>query len=239
MKSIFAGKLISFIALPIIILSVVALLDIRTSLKDAGMNQLKAHMLELVQHYAAEVSSELDKAVTIADTTALQILANPIKDDAIHKAYLKNNLMQNKVIFGSVIAYEKVYSPTKTLYAPYVYRTNNGLKEMDIAKDAYDYTQKQWSWYQGPKNHLEGYWSKPYFDENAGDILMITYSSPLIKDDIFTGVVTVDIDLHSLHRTLNISGLAKSDYVILTNTGHFAYHSDKTLIGKIIFESCR
>ena len=232
MRSIFAGKLIFFITLPIIILAVVALFDIRDSLKSSGMNQLKAHMLELVQHYAAEVSSELDKAVTIADTTALNLSANPIQDITSHYAYLRNNLMQNKVIFGSVIAYEKVYSPTNELFAPYVYRDKEKLKQMDVAKDAYDYTESKWDWFHGPKNHMEGFWSEPYFDENAGNVLMVTYSSPILQKDIFTGVVTIDIDLLSLHNTLNISGLDKSNYVILTNTGHFAYHSKKDLIGK-------
>ena len=232
MRSMFAGKLISFIALPIIILSIVALFDIRDSLKNAGMDQLKSHMLELVQHYAAEVSSELDKAVAIADTTALALSANPINDTTSQYAYLKNNLMQNKLIFGSAIAYEKTYSPTNELFAPYVYRNKEELKQIEIAKDSYDYTESKWEWYQGPKNNMEGFWSEPYFDENAGDVLMVTYSAPILQKNIFTGVVTVDINLQSLHETLNISGLGESNYVILTNTGHFAYHSKKELIGK-------
>ena len=232
MRLFFTGKLIIFITLPIVILSMFALFNIKESLKEAGMEQLKAHMLELVQHYAANINSELDKSSTLTDTTALFLSTVPLSDDKKHYALLKNNLKQNNVIFGSAIAYEKGYYPGKTLFAPYVYRDKHTFAQMDIAKEAYDYTELQWTWFNGPKNQMEGTWSEPYFDEGAGNVLMITYSAPILDKEKFLGVVTVDLDIEALHETLALEGLSNSNYVILTNTGHFAFHSKKELVGK-------
>lgn len=233
MRLFFTGKLILFITIPLVILAMLALFSIKETLKESGMQQLKAHMLELVQHYAANVSSELDKSVTITNTTALYLASNPLKESDTHYALLRNNLSQNKVIYGAAIAYEENYFPNKRIYSPYVFRYEDGsLREMDIATSAYDYTQPQWQWFHDPKKEMEGVWSEPYFDEGAGDVLMITYSAPIVVSEKFAGVVTADIDLNALHETLNLKGLTHSSYVILTNTGHFAYHTKKSLIGQ-------
>ena len=233
MRLFFTGKLILFIIIPVAILAAFALFNIKETLKESGMQQLKAHMLELVQHYAANVSSELDKSVTITNTTALYLASNPITNHETHYALLKNNLLQNKVIYGAAIAYEENYFPNKRIFSPYVFRSENAaLAQMDIAESAYDYTEPQWQWFHDPKKEMEGVWSEPYYDEGAGDVLMITYSAPIEKAEKFVGVVTADIDLTALHKTLNLKGLKHSSYVILTNTGHFAYHNKKSLIGK-------
>ena len=232
MRFFFTSKLIIFITLPIVILSMIALFNIKHTLQEDGMNQLKAHMLELVQHYAAIVGTELDRTSTITNTTALLLANSPIESIDTHYNIIKSNISQNRVIFGSAIAYERGVFPKKELFGPYVYRDNENFSQMDISVDAYDYTDSKWSWYNDPKLQLKGVWSEPYFDEGAGNVLMITYSAPIIKKELFVGVVTVDLDLFTLHSTLDLEALKDSDYVILTNTGHFAYHSKSELIGK-------
>ncbi len=231
MRFFFTGKLIVFITLPMFIVSVIALYSVKNTLQEDGMNQLKAHMLELVQHYASVVETELDKSTTIADTTALFLANSPVNDAQTHYKIIKSNIAQSRIIFGSAVAYERDYFPKKKLFGPYVYRNNENFSQIDIAA-VNDYTEPKWDWYNDPKQQLKGVWSEPYFDEGLGNILMITYSSPIIKKDLFVGVVTVDLDLLALHDTLHLEPLENSDYIILTSTGHFAYHPNSELIGK-------
>ncbi len=232
MHNFFTNKLVFLVTLPLIFISVYALHSMKERLQYDAMEQLKGHMLELVQHYASSIGSELDKTSTITNTTALYLATNPIKNRQVHYELLENNLNQNKVIYGAAIAYEKSYFEDDALFAPYVFRENESLKRMELSADAYDYTESSYAWYNSAKNQMSNIWSEPYVDEDAGDILMITYSSPIIKKGKFKGVVTADLDLGRLNKTLNLDGLVGSDYVILTNTGHFAYHTSKELIGK-------
>jgi len=232
MRLFFTSKLIFFITLPIVIFSTFILIHIENRLEEKGMEQLKSHMLELVQHYASNISSQLDKASAITNTTALFISTASVQSEENHYKILRNNLSQNRVIYGSAIAYEPNYYKNKRLYAPYVFRGKESIQELEIAKDSYNYTKPKWSWYASPKNQLSDVWSEPYFDEGAGNTLMITYSVPIMDNNKFSGVVTVDLDLTKLQETLELEDIKDSDYVILTNTGHFAYHTNKELIGK-------
>ena len=232
MIKIFTNKLILFVALPIVVMSLLALLSVKERLQHDAMEQLKAHMLELVQHYAASVNSELDKSSSITNTTALLLATSPIKNKKIHYKILEENIKQNSVIFGSAIAYEKGYFGNGELFGPYAYRFKHTFKHLELAQDSYDYTDKEHFWYLAAKNQRASVWSEPYLDDGASNILMITYSAPILKEDKFVGVVTVDLDLAKLNETLNLGGLDGSDYIILTNSGHFAYHTNKDLIGK-------
>jgi hypothetical protein len=145
---------------------------------------------------------------------------------------LESNLKQLPIIYGSAIAYEKYSYHNAKLFAPYVYRDEKKFKYLELASDAYDYTDKQWQWWHGPRDLGKGIWTAPYFDEGAGNTLMVTYATPFFTDKQFTGVSTVDIDLNKLQQTLKLESLKDIQYIILTNTGHFAYHYKEDLIGQ-------
>ena len=226
-------KILLIIALPLIGLSTFAMWQVRASLSDSALLQLKGHMLQLVQRYAAEISTQMEKAVVIADSTAQVLAVNPTTDVERLYRLLESNLDRLSIVYGSALAYEPGRFPGKRLFSPYVFRSGAGIKErMDIAVDAYDYTAPEWEWWHAPRNERRGIWTEPYLDEGAGNILMVTYSAPILEDKQFIGVATVDIDLSAMHANLNLEGLKETDYVILTNSGHFAYHYRKELIGQ-------
>ena len=226
-------KILLMVTLPLIALSIVAMWQVRASQSEAALLQLKGHLLQLVQRYAAEITTQLESAVVVAESTAGLLAVNPTTDTEKLFTLLEGNLDRLSIVYGSALAYEPGYFPGHRLYSPYVFRHGDNAKErMDIATEAYDYTRPEWEWWHGPRNERRGIWTEPYLDEGAGNILMVTYAAPIQTTRRFIGVATVDIDLNAMHANLDLEGLRETDYVILTNTGHFAYHYRKDLIGK-------
>lgn len=121
------------------------------------------------------------------------------------------------------------FEPRGDLHAPYVFRGARtagvdgagaeawaGLLRLDVA-ESYDYTDGQWAWYDGPSRSGLARWTEPYFDENAGNAAMVTFSQPFFRDGAFRGVVTVDVDLEGLSRRLR--GAAGAEIILLSRRG--------------------
>jgi hypothetical protein len=70
-------RLLLMVTLPIIAVAVFALWQVRAALGDSALLQLKGHLLELAQRYAAEVDTQLETAVTLAEATAKTLAVNP------------------------------------------------------------------------------------------------------------------------------------------------------------------
>lgn len=64
----------------------------------------------------------------------------------------------------------------------------------------YDYTDPsdiRSSWFTVPKATGRGAWTLPFFDEDGGNIWMLTYSVPFTRNNVFTGTINVDVALTS------------------------------------------
>src|SRR5207249_3485165 len=120
----------------------------------------------------------------------------------------------------------------------YVHRGPGGLVEMNISREVYDwYGDAKWQWWHLPKAQGRGVWTDPYFDEGAGNVLMVTYGTPFFRDGKFRGVTTVDVMLTNLQARLAQDIQVDLDFVILTSRGEFVYNPDHALIMKgTVFE---
>jgi hypothetical protein len=57
----------------------------------------------------------------------------------------------------------------------------------------YDYAKAPW--FTEPMKRKAPVWSDAYFDEGGGEIMMVTYSAPVMKDGRVIGVLTADFAL--------------------------------------------
>ena len=117
-------------------------------------------------------------------------------------------------------------------FAPYAYRNNNKIFCIDLSKS---YHYPDWDWYRIPEKLNRPYWSEPYFDEGAGNVIMTTYSVPFYKAfgnrRIFAGVTTVDISLQWLKEYIKTIDIYRSGYVFLiTQKGKILSYPDKQYI---------
>ena len=102
---------------------------------------------------------------------------------------------ENPSVMGSTFALVPGYDKNHPLFAPYVCRTADGGTELKtLATAEYDYPSQEW--FTEPLNYGIGYWSEPYIDTGGGDVLMTTYSVPVMDETgRVAAVLTADVSL--------------------------------------------
>ena len=206
------------------------------------------YMTEHATLYAERFDEAFSVAAQVAKTTASFLNGEAVVSEKEIYRLLHDNVSENPFIYGSAVAFEEnAFDPTKKLFGPYVCRKTSNtdvtfqnqtagknvdlFREIDIAKDAYDY--RQWDWYLLPKKKMAPVWTEPYFDKGAGNIIMCTFSAPFFENGKFEGVVTVDVRVQDLHRLINKDSLVNQDtFVIISREGRYISHPNPEYIMK-------
>ena len=164
-------------------------------------------------------------------------------NDENHQYFAVQHLLKlNPNIMGAAVAYNPDYEPRKgQAFSPYAYRDSSGIHTKQLNTQEYDYLHQEW--YTKPIAEGKATWSEPYFDEGGGEVMMITYSQPIInsKGEIYA-IQTADIALDWLNDFMQeldstaFDGLefvevddSKESYsFIVTRKGTFVAHPDET-----------
>ena len=150
--------------------------------------------------------------------------------DSLHR--VSERLVEdNPVIVGSTVALVPGYSKRQPLYAPYAMRDADGTIILkSLASEEYDYPSQEW--YLKPLEMGEGYWSEPYVDEGGGEILMTTYSVPIMdRSGRIAAVLTADISLDWLTELVgNVKVYPNAFSLMLSRTGQFMVCPAETLV---------
>ncbi|MCA9283897.1 MAG: methyl-accepting chemotaxis protein [Phycisphaerales bacterium] len=235
-------KMILLIALPTVVINVLlvgltTLVVFRQS--RAGVER---DMTRLATGYASRFDGHLREVARIATTTAEAVAVVPgISDEEIY-ALLARDVAQTDLVFGACLAFEPgTRRPADELFAPYVCRSAEGLRELNIDASVYDwYRDPSYTWYAQPKALGHGVWSEPYFDEGAGNVLMSTFSAPFKVPGSFGGVATVDINLPRLREAVGEAFEKNLDFVILDASGRFVFDPDPDrIMSGTIFDVAR
>lgn len=139
----------------------------------------------------------------------------------------------NEEIHGASIALEpKAFDYSETYASPYVYRSWNQVVRDDRGKRADRYFVQDW--YTIPHLTRRPRWSEPYRSASRGNVLMVSYSTPIFDaQDRFRGVATCDISLEWLANLLQSLPLGKGGYAfLLSRNGTYITHPDRRLILK-------
>jgi len=127
---------------------------------------------------------------------------------------------ENPSVMGSTIALVPGYKKDLPLFSPYVCRTADGGTELkSLATEEYDYPSQEW--FTEPLNYGIGYWSEPYVDEGGGEILMTTYSVPVMDDaGRVAAVLTADVSLDWLTELVgNVRVYPNAFSVLISRNG--------------------
>ena len=189
------------------------------------------------------VNTQIEKVALTIDSVVLSVEQFPISVSNAHEeGKLSTEVLRdiipvaietNEKRYGSTIAVEPyAYDESLAGYAPYFYMKEDGsIAETTLATREYDYLNQPW--YTEPKKVEQSVWSEPYFDEGGGNVLMVTYSVPLFKDEEFTAVVTADIALDWLQRFIRTVKIGELGYVfIMSRGGIILAHHDPDMIMK-------
>ncbi len=197
------------------------------------LNNVKQNAKEITISSVNKIEGVLLTVEKMAQTQALLLELNNYDEESI-KTILFNIVKNNKEIYGSCIAYEP-YSFSENEYSKsfYYFKSQNSVEFKDLSKKNYNYFL--WDWYQIPKTINKAYWTEPYFDKDAGNIIMSTYSVPFYKNTAngktLKGIVTIDISLDWLSKLVDSIKFYKTGYAFLiSQTGSIITHPNKDFI---------
>ena len=153
------------------------------------------------------------------------------------EAILQRFVSGNPDIYGSTASFEPfAFTAGLDRYAPYFYRnpkTPDRLTPADLATPTYRYWER--GWYRVAIDSGRPHWSEPYFDDEGGNTLMVTYTVPIagVRDGraAFIGVVTADLQLDWLVRFITDVTIGRTGYgAVLSRSGRVIAHPDGSLL---------
>ena len=153
--------------------------------------------------------------------------------DSIY-AVSRRILETNPLIVGSTIALVPGYDSKRNLYSPYCFRApgTDAITVSSLATAEYDYPSQEW--FQKPLETGAGYWSEPYVDVGGGDILMTTYSIPILdRSGRQAAVLTADISLDWLTEMVgNVKVYDKAFSMMISREGRIMVCPAESLVMK-------
>ncbi len=233
------ARMILLIALPTLAIYVGGLGVLMLIMRVENRAEVESEMTRLARNLAARFDGAFRELAVIATSTAHFMETNPDLTEAQIYALLRANTLQNPAAYGAAMAFVPgTVRGDDELYCPYVYRTPDGLREMNITRDVYDwYGDERWLWWQVPKRTGRGGWTDPFFDEGAGNVLMVTYSEPFFAGGALRGVTTVDIMLPTLQNSIGRDILDDLRFVILTSDGRYVYSPvESNIMRRTVYE---
>lgn len=155
---------------------------------------LLAVILAITQ--ACDSSRTLDdsakkKAVVALHTLIEELNSQRPADVSAYTTHLKSYLKANPAFYGAAIAL--LDENQNVIASPYVYRTSDGIKSLDLATPDYEIENQEW--FSEPLSKDKGVWTSPYFDEGGGEVWMITYAVPVRDKTAIYAIATTDIRL--------------------------------------------
>ena len=130
-------------------------------------------------------------------------------------------VQNNPFIVGSTIAFEPNFFPSKGYYySAFSYNDEKGeIKRIQQGGETFKYHGMDW--YRIPKETKKSSWCEPYFDAGGAEVMMCTYSVPLMdKDGNVYAVLTADVALDDLTRHMaTIKPYPNSYTVLLSQEG--------------------
>ena len=242
MKHTIRAKMIALIALPTLVIFVVVVGLMMVYLRAEARADVEQEMTRLAGNYAARFDGAFREAAAVANTTARFMETEPDLSEAQIYDLLAANVRLNPLIYGAAMAFEPgTFKRGDTLFCPYVFQGPAGLESMDLTRDVVDwFGDEKWQWWHLPRQSGAALWTDPYFDEGAGNVLMVTWSAPFAREGRFRGVTTIDIMLPTLQERVGSGIVSERDFAILTASGQYVYSSlQSEIMERTVFDMAR
>jgi signal transduction histidine kinase/ActR/RegA family two-component response regulator len=219
------NKMILFIGAPTVTIYIVVMVWILVFSKSQARQFHHQEMRDQAETAAARFDDYFSEAAQVAEMTAQFVTRVPDLNDEQIYGIARDSVARNPRVYGMALAFEPGMRKTvEDLFCPYAYRSQGKVATMNIGREVYDwYGDDKWQWWSLPKELGKGGWVEPYYDEGAGNVLMLTYSTPFQKEGKFYGVATVDIDLETLEQDIGTSIVGERDFYIISASGQYMY----------------
>ena len=205
--------LVSVLAAVLAVLAAIMWLASTTS-RRALVGELQQRAQFALQAHSSALYNGIGTLEDVAKSLAVAVEALDPSSEQEVTELIRKSVELEPIVFGSTIAYEPGAFPGKEgPFAPYVHRTPDGFAEVSLATPAYNYPEQ--AWYLVPRETKKGWWTDPYIDVGGGDVAMVTYAHPIMRDGAVRGVATVDIALTDLTREIAKASVGKTGFAFL------------------------
>lgn len=198
--------------------------------------QTEERTSSLIKISNLEIEKVLLQAEMIPDNYKQLITNCDIPIDSLY-SITRQIVRDNPLISGSAIAFEPNLFPEKGFYfSPYSFKKGDSIVSTQLGNSDYDYFSMDW--YLIPKLLQNSYWSEPYYDEGGGEMMMITYSSPMYdKQNRFIGIFTIDISLEWLCNIANSIKPYPNAYTFVIGRGgtYIVHKTKERILNETIF----
>lgn len=148
---------------------------------------------------------------TELDAFAAELAAERPADAAGYVGRLRTYIEAFPEVYGSAAA---LFDDAGTIFAsPYVYRTTDGIRALDLVKP--DYAIETQDWITMPLAKGVATWTQRHFDA-GGEIWMVTRSVPIRDAHGVFAVVTTDLAVDEPDPSSASSPLQKADRTLAT-----------------------
>ncbi len=127
-------------------------------------------------------------------------------------------VVNNGFIVGSAIAFRENFFASKGLwFSPYSWQDRDGkIASKQLGDDAYRYHEMEW--YKVASETAKPHWSEPYYDKGGGEVMMCTYSKPIVDTaGKVIAVITSDVSLERLKRHVETIHPYTNSYAVLVS----------------------
>ena len=185
-------------------------------------NRRAQGQLEATELHITGVMDQVETAVRNSLWSVQQQLNRPDSLEAVTVRLVQSN----PVICGSTVAL------VDRDLAPYSYDSGGEVLTSSLATEAYDYKNQEW--FVKPLELGASYWSEPYFDEGGGNMLMTTYSVPVLdKQGRKAAVFTADVSLDWLTELVGSVKVYPTAFsMLVSRTGQIMVCPVETLVMK-------
>lgn len=229
-KRSFAGRVSAYIIVLIMIIFCVIMISFYKIAREKIIDSSVRHSASMLTNMSQQIDAQLQSVAHSIDNTVWIAEANINNLDSI-KSLLRHNINNNPLIMGGSVAYEPdTVNGQERLRMTYASKNNSEVVFSEIGDEHYYYPDMDW--YLTPKKLKQGYWSEPYFDEGAGNEIMVTYSRPLINSagEVYA-IYTADISLlHFSDLVEKIQPFPDSYSFMLSRKGYYITHRKKERI---------
>ena len=159
-----------------------------------GVVGVSGYYKMFMEVYDEKINNVFSAVEVAMSNNVPEVEENIDNDDRVFYA-VEHLLRLNPNIMGAAVAYNPECEPKKGQpFSPYAWRDSLGVHTKQLNSKEYDYLNQEW--YTKPIAEGKGVWSDPYMDTGGGEVMMITYSQPLVNNngEIYA-IQTADIAL--------------------------------------------
>jgi len=218
-KNPIVRRLILWIGLPLLVVYSVVAVTSYFQNKKASIDRMNAYLLELTSHHAAELDARFG-AISRTPVIVAETIEG-MKSLTEERLYdlMERRLAADPDLFGMSVSFEPyVLDPKRAAFSVRVVRAQGGLEKVDSQADGGYGTA---DWYLIPKLLDGPYWTEPLFSAGGGNELSCSFSHPLRLKGKFAGIVTADISLAELEKTLQAVDVFAGYAFIVGRSGTF------------------